>query len=373
MATPSPLFDDIWGGTRGPLADAIAEAKAGDGQLDLKINSYGGDVMAGWAAANLLRASGLKLTADVIGICASAATFILLACPVRRMSSNGTVMIHEAEAFAAGRAEDLALTSEQVQRCNDQMAELYSGATSLTAEQARAAMKATTYYSADQAKAFGFVQETYAAVDAASRVLIAASLMRQAPIREAAIAAAKQHMTVDELVTAVKALSAEDQAKFSEAVAPPPAVSTEESNLGEAVAKLTGVEASAALGVVLAWKTSAEKPAPAVDPIKALDDVFAKYPKKVTPTLKAEITRQVTAGVIGAAGADAWLKFSPDVVAPEPVRAAGVSPQPEVRASGDGLRYEGMTYSELLAKAPAKLAALKRENPDLYNTLRSAG
>ena len=67
------------------------------------------------------------------------------------------------------------------------------------------------------------------------------------------------------------------------------------------------------------------------------------------------------------------LKFSPDVVAPEPVRAAGVSPQPDVRASGDGLRYEGMTYSELLAKAPAKLAALKRENPDLYNTLRSAG
>lgn len=378
MATTYHLFDDIWGGTLGQLADAIAEAKAGDGELTVKINSYGGDVMVGWAAANLLRASGLKITADVLGLCASAATYILLACPTRRMSANATIMIHEAEAFAAGRAEDLALTAEQVERCNTQMVELYSTATSLTGEQARAAMKATTYYSAEQAKTLGFVQETYAAVDAASRVLIAASLMRQAPIREAALAAAKEHMTVDELITAVKALSAEDQAKFNESVAPPPAATTEESNLGEAVVKLAGVEASAALGVVLAWKTNAETKAPAVDKGKALVEALAKpeYAKRLTPALKAEITKRYEADEIGIPGVEAWLKHSPEVIAPAPVRAAGVNPEPTASGSGSGpdVKYEGMTYAELLATAPIKLAALKRDNPELFNSLRvSAG
>lgn len=375
MATTFHLFDDIWGGILGPLADAIAEAKAGDGQLELKINSYGGDVMVGWTAANLLQASGLKITGDVLGLCASAATYILLACSTRKMSANATIMIHEAEAFAAGRAEELALTAEQVERCNTQMVELYSKTTSLTAEQARAAMKATTYYSAEQAKELGFVQETYAAVNAASRVLIAASLMRQAPIREAALAAAKENMTVDELVTAVKALSAEDQAKFNESVAPPPAATTDESVLGEQVVKLAGVEASAALGVVLAWKTNAELPkAPAVDKGHALVEALAKpeYAKRLTPALKAEITRRYEANEIGIPGVEAWLKHSPEVIAPAPVRAAGVNPEPNALGGAADVKFEGMTYPELLAKAPAKLAALKRDNPDFYNSLRAS-
>lgn len=376
MPTTYHLFDDIYGGILGPLADAIAEAKAGDAELIVKINSYGGDVMVGWAASNLIRASGVKVTADVLGLCASAATYILLACPVRRMSANATIMIHEAEAFARGRAEDLALTAEQVERCNTQMVELYSTATKLTGEEARAAMRATTYYSAEQAHTLGFVQETYAAVDAASRVLIAASLMRQAPIREAALAAAREHMTVDELITAVKALSAEDQTKFNESVAPPPVVTTDESNLGEQVVTLTGVEASAALGVVLAWKTNAETPKAAdVDPAKALADVLAKPEnvKKVTPALKAEITRRYEAKEIGVAGVEAWLKHSPNVVVTTPARAAAVQASPIVANGDNELRYDGMTYTELLAKAPAKLAALKQSDPDLYNSLRSAG
>lgn len=375
MATTYHLFDDIYGGILGPLADAIAEAKADDGKLTIKINSYGGDVSVGWTAAALLRDSGLELTADVLGLCASAATYVLLACPTRRMSSNATVMIHEAEAFAAGRADDLNMTAEYVARTNDQMVELYSSATRLTKEEARAAMKATTYYSAEQAKSLGFVQETYAAVDAASRVLIAASLMRQAPIREAAIAAAKQHMTVEELVTAVKALSAEDQAKFNESVAPPPAVTTDESQLGEAVVKLAGVEASAALGVVLAWKTNAEAPKPApVDRGQALSAVLAKaeYAKRITPALKAEIQRRYDAEEIGIAGVEAWLKHSPEVIAPAPVRAAGVNPEPAASGNNAALKFEGMTYAELLASAPVKLATLKRDNPELYNSLRAS-
>ena len=72
-------------------------------------NTYGGDTNAGFAANALISqavADGVKVTCDVIAICASAGTYILLACPVRRIASHASVMIHEAEAWAGGRAED---------------------------------------------------------------------------------------------------------------------------------------------------------------------------------------------------------------------------------------------------------------------------
>lgn len=74
-------------------------AKNINGSLKIYITSYGGDVFSGMAMVSIigeLRRRGVHIEADIVGICASAATLVALACDYITMRTNAVMMFHSA-------------------------------------------------------------------------------------------------------------------------------------------------------------------------------------------------------------------------------------------------------------------------------------
>ena len=70
------IFEDIgfWGVQAKDFRDQLQAVK-GD-ELSVEISSYGGDVFAGLAMYNMLRASGKRVTTKVMSVAASAASVV---------------------------------------------------------------------------------------------------------------------------------------------------------------------------------------------------------------------------------------------------------------------------------------------------------
>ena len=76
--------------------DFIAELNAlGEKKnINVLIQSGGGDVFAANAIYNALILNKATITGTIIGICASAATIILMACDKRKIAKNAILMAH---------------------------------------------------------------------------------------------------------------------------------------------------------------------------------------------------------------------------------------------------------------------------------------
>lgn len=96
---------------------ALGEKKT----IDVVIQSGGGDVFAANAIYSALLMNKATVTGTVIGICASAATIVLMACDSRRIAKNAILMVHNPSIslFGAYQTEELlklAETTEQVKK-----------------------------------------------------------------------------------------------------------------------------------------------------------------------------------------------------------------------------------------------------------------
>ncbi len=99
-----------------------------DGEdLTLEINSYGGSVSAGLAIINLLKASGHKTTAHVVGIAASMASAIACACDKLTIDSNAFLMIHNPWTVSAGNAGELRKEADTLDKYRDALLAVYRG------------------------------------------------------------------------------------------------------------------------------------------------------------------------------------------------------------------------------------------------------
>ncbi|EPJ5267720.1 head maturation protease, ClpP-related, partial [Providencia stuartii] len=88
------IGEDFWG--EGVTAKRISAALRAIGNQDVvvNINSPGGDMFEGLAIYNLLRAHNGKVTVNILGIAASAASVIAMAGDEIRMGRGAFLMIH---------------------------------------------------------------------------------------------------------------------------------------------------------------------------------------------------------------------------------------------------------------------------------------
>jgi ATP-dependent protease ClpP protease subunit len=119
--------------------------------LNVHINSPGGDVFDGIAIGNMLKAHPADVHVYVDSIAASAASFIAMAGKTVTMMPNSQLMIHDAAGVCAGNQKDMLEFAELLDRNSNNIASIYSARAGGTTEQWRAAMRAETWYSADEA------------------------------------------------------------------------------------------------------------------------------------------------------------------------------------------------------------------------------
>lgn len=145
------IYDEIgpWGTT---AKDLVKQLRALDvDEIQMHVNSPGGDYFDGIAILNSLRDHPARIVATVDGLAASAASFIVMAADELVMARNSELMIHEAQGFAMGDSDTMRDLAGRLDHISDNIASVYAERAGGDAEDWRAAMHAETWYSAQEA------------------------------------------------------------------------------------------------------------------------------------------------------------------------------------------------------------------------------
>jgi len=123
------LYSDISNYATDEVQEKLKSVKDGE-DIVLHVNSYGGDVMAGWAIYDLLRQqSGHAIKAIVEGVCASMASVVILAATKenRKATPDASFLVHFPEVgYISGdmyerlTAENLEKIKQQVEKTREE-------------------------------------------------------------------------------------------------------------------------------------------------------------------------------------------------------------------------------------------------------------
>jgi len=153
---------DYWGGIT-PMMFITELANIAADTVHLRISSPGGDVFAARVMEQSIRESSKTIIAHIDGVCASAMTYVALACSQVVMASGAMFMIHNAWTGAWGDKHDLTKTATLLDKIDNTLATTYASKTGKSVEDIAAYMDAETWFTAQEALDAGFVDEISAA------------------------------------------------------------------------------------------------------------------------------------------------------------------------------------------------------------------
>jgi len=127
------------------------------------INSPGGVVTAGMAIHDTMQYIRPRVGTVCIGQAASMGSFLLAAGePGMRVAlTNARVMIHQPSGGARGMASDIEIQAREILRIRKRMNDLYVKYTGKPLKEIEKAMDRDTFLEAEEAKAFGLVDQVY--------------------------------------------------------------------------------------------------------------------------------------------------------------------------------------------------------------------
>jgi len=137
------------------------EAEDPEKDIYLYINSPGGSVTAGMAIYDTMQYIRCDVSTICIGMAASMGAFLLAAGAKgkRKALPNAEVMIHQPSGGARGQATDISIQAEQILKTKKKMNEILSARTGRPIEQVAADVERDHYMSAEEALAYGIVDE----------------------------------------------------------------------------------------------------------------------------------------------------------------------------------------------------------------------
>jgi len=154
-----------------PIDDAIAnlicaqllhlESENPDKDINLYINSPGGDINALFAIYDTMT----YIKPDIVTICygqAASAAAVLLAAgtPGKRLAlPHSRILIHQPYAGAQGQVSDLEIASREIQRLKTQLEELLARHTGQSVEKIAADTDRDFVMTAEEAKEYGIIDE----------------------------------------------------------------------------------------------------------------------------------------------------------------------------------------------------------------------
>jgi ATP-dependent Clp protease, protease subunit len=127
------------------------------------INSPGGVVTAGMAIHDTMQYIRPRVGTVCIGQAASMGSFLLAAGePGMRVAlSNARIMVHQPSGGARGMASDIEIQAKEILRIRKRLNDLYVKYTGKPLKEIEKAMDRDTFLEADEAKAFGLVDQVF--------------------------------------------------------------------------------------------------------------------------------------------------------------------------------------------------------------------
>ena len=149
------IYEDIWAGWTD--TDVASDLKNLDRstEIDVYINSYGGDAWSGIAIFTMLSRFD-NVTVYIDGHAESAASIVAMAGNKIEIAEAGQVMIHNAFTFRYGDAKIFEDTATLLRTMNDRIGSIYAARTGNDLEQVLSWMNAETVFSAKEAVDLGF-------------------------------------------------------------------------------------------------------------------------------------------------------------------------------------------------------------------------
>lgn len=152
------VIDSYWGVS---AADFNKELMAHSGKtVHLRINSPGGDVFEAEAMATMIKQHG-NVVAHIDGYAASAATRIASAAKTVEIAEQGFYMIHNAWTLAYGNKHELTATADLLNKVDQTIIADYAKKTGQPTAQIISWMDAETWFTAQEAADYGFVDSVY--------------------------------------------------------------------------------------------------------------------------------------------------------------------------------------------------------------------
>lgn len=156
------VYDAIgpWGVEAAPFVQAVRGL--GAKRIELRVNSPGGDVFDARAMKNALEDFDGEIVAHIDGLAASAASYLMLAADEIVMGEGAFVMIHKAWGLTIGNADEHRAQAALLDKVDDTLVADYVARTGKGADDIRAKMAAETWFTAEEAVAFGLADRVAA-------------------------------------------------------------------------------------------------------------------------------------------------------------------------------------------------------------------
>lgn len=128
-------------------------------EIELHINSYGGEVFDGIAIMETLKSHPANVTVYVDSIAASIASVIAMAGDRIVMGRNAQMMIHDGSGLCIGNAADMRGLADLLDKTSDNIASVYAERAGGSTSHWRELMRNETWYSAQEAVDAGLADE----------------------------------------------------------------------------------------------------------------------------------------------------------------------------------------------------------------------
>ena len=140
------------------------EADDPDKDIQLYINSPGGSVTAGMAIYDTMQYIKCDVSTVCIGMAASMGAFLLAGGKKGKRFAlpNAEVMIHQPSGGAQGQATEIQIAAEHILRTKQKLNEILAANTGQSLETIKADTERDNFMSADEAKAYGLIDEVIA-------------------------------------------------------------------------------------------------------------------------------------------------------------------------------------------------------------------
>lgn len=140
------------------------EADDPDKDIQLYINSPGGSVTAGMAIYDTMQYIKCDVSTVCIGMAASMGAFLLAGGKKGKRFAlpNAEIMIHQPSGGAQGQATEIQIAAEHILRTKQKLNEILAANTGQSPETIKADTERDNFMSADEAKAYGLIDEVIA-------------------------------------------------------------------------------------------------------------------------------------------------------------------------------------------------------------------